>query len=76
MEGSNRSSTGGRTHTWRLTGVPGVWPLLGLPMTSAMTTYQNTAGRTPQGASGREASQPDAIWSEHPPALMGKEGFR
>jgi len=32
--------------------LPGVWPLLGLSITLAITTYQNTAGWTFQGASG------------------------
>ena len=38
-----------RTHIRQRTGVPGVWPLRGLLMTSAITTYLNTVGRTPPG---------------------------
>src|SRR5690349_7323841 len=58
QDGSNRFPTEGRTHARQRTGVPGIWPLPGLPMTSAITICLNTAGRTSQGASGREASQP------------------
>jgi hypothetical protein len=49
LDGSNRSSTGGRAYTRRITGILGIWPFLALPMTSAITTYRNTAGRTPPG---------------------------
>src|SRR6478735_5199873 len=39
LDGSNRSSTGNRTHARQRTGVPGVWPLMGLLMTSAIAIY-------------------------------------
>src|SRR3954453_2222739 len=49
LDGSNRSSTGGRTHARQRTGVPRVWPLMGLPMTPATTICLNPAGRAPPG---------------------------